>query len=95
MFSLTAMAEVNYQVVPLPQEIRLDASGKTALLVKGQAVSYPADNAQMRRNALFAQEYLGLTPQVEAKKVKMPVMLVLGLQQINRKLGYLYCGRYE
>ena len=49
----------------------------------------------MCRNALFAQEYLGLTPQVEAKKVKTPVMLVLGLQQIYRKLGYVYCERYE
>ena len=46
--ALSASAEVNYQVVPLPQRIELDKTGQTTLLIKGQAVSYPAENAQMR-----------------------------------------------
>lgn len=92
MLSLSATAEVNYQVVPLPQTIQMDASGKTAQLIKGQPVSYPADNAQMRRNAQFAQEYLGLVPQQAApttkkkksSKVATPgIALTLGLQSQN------------
>ncbi len=81
--STYALADVNYQVIPLPQSITLDASGKTALLVKGQAVSYPADNAKMKRNAEFAQEYLGLVPQLEVKKKPTPVRLTLGLANDN------------
>lgn len=83
MMSLNSMAEVTYQVIPLPQSIKLDPSGKSAQLIKGQVVSYPADNAMMKRNAQFAQEFLGLTPQVAAKKVKTPVNLTLGLQSEN------------
>lgn len=82
LFTLGSMAEVNYQVIPMPQ-VQMDASGKTTQLIKGQAVSYPANNAQMLRNAQFAQEFLGLVPQIEAKKVKTPVMLTLGLQDEN------------
>ena len=37
----------------------------------------------MKRNAQFAQEFLGLTPQAAAKKVKTPVNLTLGLQSEN------------
>ena len=81
--STCALADVNYQVIPLPQSITLDASGKTAQLVKGQAVSYPADNAKMKRNAEFAQEYLGLVPQLEVKKKPAPVRLTLGLANEN------------
>ena len=60
--ALSVSAEVNYQVVPLPQRIEMDKTAQTTLLIKGQAVSYPAENAQMRRNAEFAREFLGLVP---------------------------------
>ncbi|MBQ1908925.1 MAG: family 20 glycosylhydrolase, partial [Bacteroidaceae bacterium] len=80
--SISASAEVNYQTIPCPQSIVFDGSGKSALLVKGQTVSYPAENAKMWRNALFAQEYLGLTPEVEKKK-PAPVSLTLGLESEN------------
>ena len=83
LMSFNSMAEVTYQVIPLPQSIKLDPSGKSAQLIKGQVVSYPADNAMMKRNAQFAQEFLGLTPQAAAKKVKTPVNLTLGLQSEN------------
>lgn len=82
MMCLNAAATVNYQVIPLPT-VQLDASGKTFTFVKGQPVAYPAGNEQMRRNALFAQEFLGLTPQMEAGKRQMPVVLTLGLQSDN------------
>ena len=88
--STCAMAEVNFQVIPLPQSVVLDASGKTTLMIKGQAVSYPADNARMKRNAEFAEEFLGLKPQAELatkgrKKAKdiTPVRLTLGLTSDN------------
>ncbi len=93
LLSLCSMAEVNYQVVPMPQGIQLDPSGKTAILVKGQSVSYPADNAQMKRNAEFAKEYLGLVPQVAAKKVKTPVNLTLGLQSENPDAYQITVGK--
>ncbi|MCR4921407.1 MAG: beta-N-acetylhexosaminidase [Bacteroidaceae bacterium] len=87
---LAAKGEVNYQTIPLPQSITLDASGKTTALVKGQVVAYPAENALMKRNAEFAQEFLGLVPQpeVEAKKKAKkkdvaPVRLALGLASDN------------
>ena len=90
MLSMYAAADVNYQVIPLPQSVTLDASGKTTLLIKGQAVSYPADNARMKRNAEFAEEFLGLVPQAEVatkgrKKAKdtTPVRLTLGLASDN------------
>ena len=83
MLSLTAMAEVNYQVVPLPQSIVLDKSGNKTQLVKGQAVAYPAGNALMKRNAEFAREFLGLQPKEAAKKETAPVVLTLGLQSQN------------
>ena len=83
LMSFNSMAEVTYQVIPLPQSIKLDPSGKSAQLIKGQVVSYPSDNAMMKRNAQFAQEFLGLTPQAAAKKVKTPVNLTLGLQSEN------------
>ena len=88
--ALGVSAEVNYQVVPLPQVIELDGAGGTTLLVRGESVSFPSDNALMRRNAEFAREFLGLTPTPEqptAKKGKKKqgarVALTLGLQSEN------------
>ena len=78
-----AHAEVNYQVIPLPQSIQLDASGNSALLIKGQGVAYPAENAKMLRNAQFAQEYLGLVPELASKKSKAIMQISLGLQNPN------------
>lgn len=83
LFSTSAMAEVNYQTVPLPRQITLDASGKSAILAKGMSVSYTAGNQLMKRNAEFAQEFFGLVPQEAAKKVSTPVTLTLGLKNDN------------
>ena len=78
------MAEVNYQVVPLPQKIEPDPQGRKTLLVRGQEVAYPAGNARMERNARFAQEFLGLKPQLmKGKRREAPVCLTLGLQSEN------------
>ena len=81
--AFVAHAEVNYQVIPLPQSINMDASGNNALLIKGQGVAYPAENEKMLRNAQFAQEYLGLVPEVASKKSKAIMQISLGLQNAN------------
>ena len=78
---LCACAEVNYQVVPLPQQISIDKSGKYMLLTKEMTVGYPANNAQMKRNAEFAAEYLGLS--VTSDKKNADVSLMLGLKSMN------------
>ena len=100
--ALSASAGVNYQVVPLPQRIELDKTGQTTLLIKGQAVSYPAENAQMRRNAEFAREFLGLAPTPEQqpqkkskkqKKQSAPVALTLGLQSENPDAYQITVGK--
>lgn len=88
LMSVCSLAEVNYQTVPLPRQITLDQKGGEVLLIKGQPVSYHAGNAQMKRNAEFAQEFLGLTPQEAAAKKKSPkvipgISLSLGLQSQN------------
>ncbi|MBQ1908926.1 MAG: beta-N-acetylhexosaminidase [Bacteroidaceae bacterium] len=83
MLGMAAFAEVTYKTVPLAQKIALNENGKTTFLIKGLAVSYPAGNAQMRRNALFAQEFFGLVPQEAAKKKTAPVSLTLGLESEN------------
>ncbi|MBR6276609.1 MAG: beta-N-acetylhexosaminidase [Prevotella sp.] len=80
--TIAAYAEVTYQTIPLPRSILMKGGGY-ALLVKGQSVSFPAGNPQMLRNAQFAQEFLGLTPQAEKKKGKPAVQLLLGLQSDN------------
>ena len=80
-FSMSACAEVNYQVIPLPQQISIDKSGGYMLLKEGMKVGYPAGNQQMQRNAEFAAEYLGLT--VTSEKKDADVKLMLGLKSNN------------
>ena len=79
-FSLSIAAEVNYQVVPLPQQIDIDASGNYFVLADGMTVSYPADDTQMQRNAQFAEEYLKLSAKPADKKKPADVSLTLGLK---------------
>ena len=81
-FSLSAAAEVNYQVIPLPQQINIAGSGKYLILDAGMTVAYPADNAKMQRNAEFAAEYLGLIPKPADKK-GADVSLTLGMNSDN------------
>ncbi len=81
-FSLSVAAEVNYQVIPLPQQINIDGSGKYFILDAGMTVAYPADNAKMQRNAEFAAEFLGLIPKPADKK-GADVSLTLGMKSDN------------
>ena len=78
--SLNTAAEVNYQVIPLPQQISIDKSGQSMILSEGMTVSYPAKNLKMKRNAEFAAEYLGLTV---TENKKGDVNLTLGLKSNN------------
>lgn len=80
-FCLSAAAEVNYQVVPLPQQIKIDESGKFLTLSKGMTVGYPVGNQKMKRNAEFASDYLGLS--VTQDKKGADVNLILGLKSSN------------
>ncbi len=80
---LAATAKVTYQTVPLPQHIDLDASGKVALLIKGQAVTYPAGNERMKGTATLAAEYLSLTAREAGRKAVPGVQLMLGLKSDN------------
>ena len=80
-FCLSVCAEVNYQVIPLPQQISLDNSGKYVVLSEGMKIGYPADNAQMQRNAEFAAEYFGLTTTTDKKGAD--ITLALGLKSSN------------
>ena len=81
-FCLYACAEVNYQVIPLPQQIDIDKSGQHMILSEGMTVGYPAGNKQMKRNAEFAAEYLNLSLLDEGKK-GADVSLTLGLKSSN------------
>ena len=81
--TMGAAAEVNYRTIPLPQRIVLDPSGKVALLVKGQAVTYPAGNGQMRGTAQLAAGYLSLVPLEGGKKSAHGLHLSLGLKSDN------------
>ena len=81
-FSLIVCAEVNYQVVPLPQQISIDKSGQYMTLSKGMTVGYPSGNQQMKRNAEFAAEYLGLIVKAPNSKTA-DVNLSLDLKSDN------------
>lgn len=49
--------EANYQVIPLPQEVVLEESGKFTL-GKDVKIVYPAENEAMQRNASYLADYL-------------------------------------
>lgn len=81
--TLAANAQVTYQTIPLPQQVDIDPSGKVALLVKGQAVTYPKGNAKMESNARLAAGYLSLRAEEAGKKPVPGVQLMLGLKSEN------------
>ena len=84
LMSVCAMSEVNYQTIPLAKLINIDATGKQATIVKGTtAVTYTANNAQMKRNAEFAKEFLGVQPIESKKAMKEALNLTTGLQSEN------------
>ena len=49
--AIFAHASVTYQVIPLPRSVNMLPGGNVVLLIKGQGVAYPAENAKMLRNA--------------------------------------------
>ncbi len=81
--ALNASAEVNYQIIPLPQQIELDACGQYYTLTDGMTVAYPAGNALMKRNGEFAAEYFRMTAKQAEKKSPANVNLTLGLKNTN------------
>ncbi len=100
LIGVCAMAEVNYQVVPLPQNIQLDPQGRKVTLTKGQSVFYPSENAKMKRNAEFMQAYLGLKPEAavvtKSKKKggnQVKIELTLGLKNENPDAYQITVGK--
>ena len=80
-FCLIACAEVNYQVIPMPQQISIDKSGQHLILSKDMTIGYPSGNLQMKRNAEFAAEYFGLT--LNEGKKGADINLTLSLKSGN------------
>lgn len=83
MYGISAMAQVSFQTIPIPQQIDVDPSGKEVLLIKGQQVTYPKGNEKMQRNAQLAAEYLSLKAQEAGKKSEGGILLSLGLKSTN------------
>lgn len=81
--TLAATAQVTYRTIPLPQHIDIAPGNKAALLIKGQAVTYPAGNEQMRSTVALAASYLSLQPREAGKKSVPGVQLTLGLKSDN------------
>ena len=69
-----SLAQVNYDVIPLPRSVRPAASGEAFSLVQGATVTYASGNDQMASNARLLAEYLKLdaglelTPKADVKR---------------------------
>lgn len=75
---------VNYQVIPLPQEVTMTSGGEFAIN-SGTKILYPKNNEKMQRNAQFLAGYLkeatGADYVVEAGvEAKGNILLCLGLE---------------
>ena len=72
--------EVNYNVIPLPKEVKLDPSKKVFFMLKeGMSISYDANNAECSRIAQFLKDWtkeatglsLQLTPDDKNAQIKL------------------------
>lgn len=81
--------KVDYQIVPLPKEIKGGTTGNTPfVLMQSTRIVYPKHNKQMQRNAEFLSEYVkdvtGYGLKIGTRKIKSPaISLTLGLQSSN------------
>lgn len=81
--------KVDYQIVPLPKEIKEGTTGNTPfVLMQSTRIVYPKHNKQMQRNAEFLSEYVkdvtGYGLKIGTRKIKSPaISLTLGLQSSN------------
>ncbi|HIZ04737.1 MAG TPA: beta-N-acetylhexosaminidase [Candidatus Phocaeicola gallistercoris] len=81
--------KVDYQIVPLPKEIKEGTTGNTPfVLMQSTRIVYPKHNKQMQRNAEFLSEYVkdvtGYSLKIGTRKIKSPaISLTLGLQSSN------------
>lgn len=81
--------KVDYQIVPLPKEIKGGTTGNTPfVLMQSTRIVYPKHNKQMQRNAEFLSEYVkdvtGYSLKIGTRKIKSPaISLTLGLQSSN------------
>lgn len=84
--TISAIADnVNYRVIPLPQEIT-DIKGSPFVLSSRSVISYPAGNEKMKRNASFLASYLkevtGKNYVISSSK-NGNIILCLGLSSSN------------
>lgn len=81
--------KVDYQIVPLPKEIKEGTTGNTPfVLMQSTRIVYPKHNKQMQRNAEFLSEYVkdvtGYSLKIGTRKIKSSaISLTLGLQSSN------------
>ncbi len=81
--------KVDYQIVPLPKEIKGGTTGNTPfVLMQSTRIVYLKHNKQMQRNAEFLSEYVkdvtGYGLKIGTRKIKSPaISLTLGLQSSN------------
>lgn len=83
LLSMGLQAKVDYKVIPLPDHIIMNDTQGSFTLTKGALVAYPAKDAQMLRNAKFAEEYFGLKAVVADKALSPAITLSLGLKNNN------------
>ena len=78
--------EVNYRVVPLPNEINLQ-NGKAFQLDASVKIVYPAGNKKMQKNAAFLAQYMkditGIKFKTTTKSNKRSIILNLELKNVN------------
>ncbi len=76
----------NYQVIPLPQEISMQ-NGESFILNKTTAITYPAGNEKMFKNAQFLAEYIaestGYILPIAEQTNRKSIVLELGLESKN------------
>ena len=100
--TVCAMAQVSYDVIPLPRSIELSPKGEVFQLQQGAVVTYPGSNEVMASNAQLLAAFLQadagfqVMPQADAKPAKkqiIPITLSLGLQSENHEAYQLTVGK--
>ena len=100
--TVCALAQVSYDVIPLPRSIELSPKGEVFQLQQGAVVTYPGSNEVMASNAQLLAAFLQadagfqVVPQADAKPAKkqiIPITLSLGLQSENHEAYQLTVGK--
>ena len=80
----TTTGEANYQVIPLPQEIRV-TEGQSFKITPKTKVVFPEGSELMERNAQFMADYLNLAIITSNPTDEKVIELALGLENDNKE----------